>query len=112
MKRTVDLNDHLPAGAAAADYELESRKESVFTVAAKSTSGVLSTSVWEVTPVSKGTAKAEIIGKADGKVAATLTVIVENRAPKLNSEADAPTILMTAHAGKRIRHPTVVRQRR
>ena len=93
MKAPVNLDDHLPAGAVAADYELESRKESVFTVAAKSTSGVLSTSEWEVTAVSKGTAKAEIVGKADGKVAVTLTVIVENRAPKLNSKADAPILM-------------------
>ena len=92
MKKTVDLNDHLPAGAAAADYQLESRKKSVFTVAAKkSTSGVLSTSVWEVTSVSKGTAKAEIVGKADGKVAATLTVIVENRAPGLDGTRRRPS---------------------
>ena len=83
----------------------------MFTVAAKSTSGVLSTSEWEVTAVSKGTAKAEIVGKADGKVAVTLTVIVENRAPKLNSKADAP-ILMALTAVTRINHPPVVRQRR
>ena len=104
MKQPVDLNTHLPAGAAAADYRLESRKESVFTVAAKkSTSGVLSTSVWEVTPVSKGTAKAEIVGKTDGKVAATLTVIVENRAPGLKATRVVPTSPLslegpTAHA--------------
>ena len=49
--------------------------------------------MWEVTAVSKGTAKAEIVGKADGKVAETLTVIVENRAPKLNSKADDPILM-------------------
>ena len=94
MKESVDLNDHLPAGAAAADYQLESRKKSVFTVAAKSISGVLSNSVWEVNPVSEGTAKAEIVGKVDGKVAATLTVTVKNRAPEPYSKAPALTLMM------------------
>ena len=105
MKKLVDLNDHLPAGAAAADYRLESRNEDVFTVAAKSTSGVVSTSVWEVTPVSKGTAKAEIVGDADGKVAVTLTVIVENRAPELSSKAVPPKLDMLSDPVPHARPP-------
>ena len=72
---------------------MESLDQTVFTVAAKkSTSGVLSTSVWEVTAVSKGTAKAEIVGKTDGMVAKTLTVIVENRAPDLKATRVDPTV--------------------
>ena len=85
-KVPVDLNDHLPAGAAA-DYVLESRDETVFTVAQKSTSTGPSKSVWEVNPVSKGTAKAEIISKKDAAVAVTLTVVVQNRKPGFDSKA-------------------------
>ena len=50
--------------------------------------------MWEVKPISKGKANAEIVGKADGKVAVTLTVIVENRAPELDSKARAPKLMM------------------
>ena len=37
--------------------------------------------MWEVTPVSKGIAKAEIISKKDAAVEVTLTVVVQNRPP-------------------------------
>ena len=86
----VDLTKHLPAGAAAADYELESRDPSVFTVAKKAAS----TSVWEITPVSFGTDKAEIIVKADGAVEKILTVTVDNRAPEVKATADPPLVTM------------------
>ena len=85
----IDLTVHLPAGAAAADHELESRDPSVFTVAKKAGS----TSVWVVSPKSFGTDKAEIIAKADGTVVKTLTVTVENRDPEVNATATAPTLL-------------------
>ena len=92
MKVDIDLTAYLAEGAAPADYEVESSDTSVFTVARKSVSGSPSTSVWQVNPVSKGTAMADIVAKADGTSAETLTVIVENRAPELNATAVAPTL--------------------
>ena len=80
-KVPVDLNDHIQAGADAADYVLESRDKTVFTAGPKSTSTGPSKSVWEVNPVSEGTAKAEIISKTDATVVKTLTVVVQNRPP-------------------------------
>ena len=92
MKVDIDLTAYLAVGAAPADYELESSDTSVFTVARKSVSGSPSTSVWQVSPVSKGTAMADIVAKADGMSAETLTVIVENRAPELSATAVAPAL--------------------
>ena len=74
----VDLTDYLPTGTAPEGYVLESRDTSVFTVARMGTSK----SVWNVSPKSVGSAKAEIVEKADGSVDGSFMVTVENRAPR------------------------------
>ena len=103
MKVDIDLTAYLAEGAAPADYELESSDTSIFTVARKSVSGSPSTSVWQVSPVSKGTAMADIVAKADGTSAETLTLIVENRAPELNATAVAPALATLLPAAEHMR---------
>ncbi len=102
-KAEVDLTEYLLAlaDASPANYELESRSPRVFSVAGRKAG---STSVWTINAVSAGKGMAEIVAKADGSVAKTLTVVVENRDPVRKTPLAEPGL---GQLGDAVQHPTL-----